>query len=125
MKPNAKDIQRLVFCINIYYDNRKKKSRHSASGHAYVGISDILRKKGGHIRKHLCGERVNQGARTVLGGNPSLKINQVNNITDRIFPEKTHQIDEKNDCSQRWKREIRMLKEDLQRNIWRRWNRSM
>ena len=61
MKPNAKDIQRLVFRINTYYDNRKKKSRHSASGHAWERISDILRGKGKHIRKHLCGKRVNQG----------------------------------------------------------------
>ena len=56
---------------------RKKRSRHSASGHSYEGISDIPRRKGGHIRKHLCGKRVNQGARTVLGGDPSLKIDQI------------------------------------------------
>ena len=77
MKPNAKDIQCLVFHISTYYNNGKKKSRHSASGHAYEGISNIPRRKGGHVRKHLCGKRVNQGARTVLGGDPSLKINQV------------------------------------------------
>ena len=59
IKPNAKDIQRHVFCINTYYDSRKKKSRHSVSGHAYDGISDILKRKGRHIRKHLCGKRVN------------------------------------------------------------------
>ena len=46
-------------------------------GHAYEGISDILRRKGGHIRKHLCRERTNQGARTVLGGDISLKISQL------------------------------------------------
>ena len=56
---------------------QKKKSRYSASDHAYEGISDILRRKGGHIRKRLCGKRANQGARTVLGGNVSLRINQV------------------------------------------------
>ena len=44
--------------------------------HADNEISDILRGKGGHIRKHLCGKRVSQGARTVLGGDPSLKIDQ-------------------------------------------------
>ena len=55
----------------------EKKSKHSTAGHAYKGISDILRRKGGHIRKHLCGKRINQGARTVLGGDPSLKINQI------------------------------------------------
>ena len=51
-------------------------------GHAYEGISDILRGKGGHIRKHLCRKRVNQGARTVLGGNASFKIDQVGIPTD-------------------------------------------
>ena len=56
---------------------REKKSRHSVSGHGYKEISDILKRKGGHIRKHLCGKRVNQGARTVLGGNPSLKNDQI------------------------------------------------
>ena len=37
---------------------------------------DILRRKGGHIRNRLCGKRANQEARTVLGGDASLKINQ-------------------------------------------------
>ena len=46
MKPNAKDIQYLVFQINTYYHNGEKKSRHSASGHAYEGINDILKRKG-------------------------------------------------------------------------------
>ena len=36
-------------------------------GHAYEGISNI----------YFCGKRVNQGARTVLGGDASLKIDQV------------------------------------------------
>ena len=26
MKPNAKELQRFVFCINTYYDNRKKRA---------------------------------------------------------------------------------------------------
>ena len=59
MKPNAKDLQRIVFHISTYYDIRKKKSKHPASGHAYEGISDILMRKGEHIKKHLCGKRVN------------------------------------------------------------------
>ena len=41
MKPNAKDLQRLI-------TTTEKKSRHSASGHACEGISDILRRKCGH-----------------------------------------------------------------------------
>ena len=77
MKANAKDLQRLVFCIKTHYDNGKKKTRHSASGHACEGISDTLRRKDGHIRNHLCGKRVNQEARTVLGGYASLRIDQV------------------------------------------------
>ena len=66
-------------CFSHQYllQQQKKKSRHSASGHAYEGVSDILKRKDGHIRKHLCEKRVNQGSRTVLGGDPSLKIDQV------------------------------------------------
>ena len=56
---------------------QKKKSRHSASGHAHEGIDEILRGKRGRIRKHLCRKRANQGARTVLGDHASLKIDQV------------------------------------------------
>ena len=77
MKLIASGLQRIVFGINTYYDNRKQKSRLSASSNAYGGISDILRRKGGHIRKHLCRKRANQGARTVLRGDTSLKIDQV------------------------------------------------
>ena len=54
-----------------------KNSRHSASGHGYEGISDILGRKGRHIRKHLFEKRANQGAKTALGGNASLRIDQV------------------------------------------------
>ena len=82
MKPNVKDLQCLVFCINTHHDNRKKKSRHSTSGHAYEGISDILRRKSGHMRKHLCGKRANQWARTVLGGKASLMIDQFGILKD-------------------------------------------
>ena len=82
MKPNVKDLQCLVFRINTHHDNRKKKSRHSTSGHAYEGISDILRRKSGHMRKHLCGKRANQRARTVLGGKASLMIDQFGILKD-------------------------------------------
>ena len=65
IRPNAKDLQRLVFCINTYpVDTRRR-------------FNVYKRRKGRYIRKHLCGKRVNQGARTVLGGNASLKIVQI------------------------------------------------
>ena len=87
MKPNAKDFQRLVFCTNTHYDNGKKKSRHtSASGHTCEGISDTMRRKDGHIRNYLCGKRVNQGARTVLGGYASLRVDQVGIPKVRSLP---------------------------------------
>ena len=37
----------------------------------------MLGRKQGFIRKHLSGKRANQGARTVIGGDTSLKVNQV------------------------------------------------
>ena len=67
----------LFFASILITTTEKKYSRHSASGHAYEGIGDILKRKGGHIRNHLCGKRVKHGVRIVLGGDPSLKIDQV------------------------------------------------
>ena len=49
----------LFFTSTLIKTTEKKKSRHSNLGHAYEGISDILRRKGGHFRKQLCGKRVN------------------------------------------------------------------
>ena len=66
-----------LFFTSTLIKTTEKKSRHSNSGHAYEEISDILRRKAGHFRKQLYGKRVNQEARTVLRGNPSLKIDQV------------------------------------------------
>ena len=54
-----------LFFVSRLITTMEKKDRHFASGHSYEGISDILKKKGGHIRKHLCGTKVNQGPRTV------------------------------------------------------------
>ena len=65
-----------LFFVSTLITTTEKKSKHSASGHAYERISDILGKKGRHIRKHLCRKRANKGAKTVLGGDASLKINQ-------------------------------------------------
>ena len=74
IRPNAKDLQRLVFCINTYpVDTRRR-------------FNVYKRRKGRYIRKHLCGKRVNQGARTVLGGNASLKIVQIGIPKDISLP---------------------------------------
>ena len=65
MKPNANDLKHFVFSHQHLLQQQKEKSRHSVSGHAYEGIegiSDMLRGKGGHIRKYVCGKRVNQTA---------------------------------------------------------------
>ena len=67
----------LFFATILITTTEKKYSRLSAWGHAYEGIGDILKRKGGHIRNHLCGKRVKHGVRIVLGGDPSLKIDQV------------------------------------------------
>ena len=76
-KPSLRDIQRLGFKILTYYDNNKKKSRHSASGHGYVDIKGMLGRKQGLIRKYLSGKPANQGARTVIGRDIMLKVDQV------------------------------------------------
>ena len=48
----CKRLSTACFLHQYLLRQRKKKSRHSASGHAYEEISNILKRKGEYIRKH-------------------------------------------------------------------------
>ena len=51
--PMQRTFNALFFASANITTKKKKKSRHSALGHGYEGISDILRRKSRYIRKHL------------------------------------------------------------------------
>jgi DNA-directed RNA polymerase beta' subunit len=66
----------LKYKICVYIDNYKIKAKDN-NNKVYLGIKERISKKHGLIRQHIMGKRLNQTARTVVGPNPTLKLNQV------------------------------------------------
>ena len=96
---NQKMIQTLKFKIHTFFDNSKSKSKHTSSGRPIKGIKERLTSKDGLLRNNLLGKRTNFSARTVIGPEPSLKIDELgmpNEVADTLtFPEivNKHNID--------------------------------
>jgi DNA-directed RNA polymerase beta' subunit len=72
-----KNLQTLKFRIGTLFDNRQGKAKHSTSGKAIKGIVDRITGKEGQIRNNLMGKRCEQTARTVIGPEPTLRLDQV------------------------------------------------
>jgi len=72
-----KALQSLKFRIHTFYDNSKGRSKHTTSGRAIKGLKERLTSKEGLLRNNLMGKRVDQSARTVIGPDPSLKMDEV------------------------------------------------
>jgi DNA-directed RNA polymerase beta' subunit len=82
-----KALQSLKFRIHTFYDNSKGRSKHTTSGRPIKGLKERLTSKEGLFRNNLMGKRVNQSARTVIGPDPSLKMDEVgvpNEICDEL-----------------------------------------
>jgi len=90
-------IQQLVkflqYNISTYLDNTKHEiPARGKSGKPYISFKQKFDGKTGRIRSNLMGKRVNYSARSVIGGDPSISIDEVGipysvamNVT---FPEK-------------------------------------
>lgn len=93
-----KYIQTLIFRIKTLQDNSSNKAKHTNS-RPIKGIKERLTSKDGLIRSNLMGKRVNLSARTVIGPDPSLKVNEIDvphEIADILtYPERVndHNID--------------------------------
>ena len=75
----AEDVEQLQFHCATIIDNTIPgipRSSHK-SGRPIKSISERLKTKEGRIRGNLMGKRVDFSARTVITGDPNLKINQV------------------------------------------------
>ena len=72
-----KNIQTLKFRIATMFDNRQGKAKHSTNGKAIKGIIDRITGKEGQIRNNLMGKRCEQTARTVIGPEPTLRVNKL------------------------------------------------
>ncbi len=55
----------------------KRKATHATTGRAIKGLRERLTGKEGQIRNNLLGKRCEMSARTVIGPDPTLKIDEV------------------------------------------------
>ena len=72
-----KHIKVLYFRISSLFNNSSGKSKHNTNGKAIKGIKERLATKNGLMRENLMGKRVEQSARTVIGPEPTLCMNQL------------------------------------------------
>jgi DNA-directed RNA polymerase beta' subunit len=70
-------VQSLKFRITTLYNNSKGKAKHPTDSRPLKGLKERLAGKGGRLRNNLMGKRVDYSARTVIGAEPTLKMNQV------------------------------------------------
>lgn len=71
-----KYIQTLKFRVKTMMDNTNGKARHTNS-RQMKGIKERLTGKDGLIRNNLMGKRVNFSGRTVIGPDPTLRLNEI------------------------------------------------
>ena len=69
-------VQNLEFHIATLFDNSKGKSRQ-INGRPLKGIRERINGKNGRIRNNMMGKRVDYCGRTVIGADPSLRLNEV------------------------------------------------
>jgi DNA-directed RNA polymerase II subunit RPB1 len=85
-----KFIDTLIFRIKTLFDNSAGKSKHTNS-RPMKGVKERLCGKNGLVRENLLGKRTNFSARTVIGPDVTLRLNEIavpNEICDILsFPE--------------------------------------
>jgi DNA-directed RNA polymerase beta' subunit len=71
-----KNIQTLKFRLKTLMNNSQGKARHS-SGRPIKAIKERISGKEGIIRSNLNGKRVDQSARTVIGPDPTIRVDEL------------------------------------------------
>lgn len=72
-----KYLQNLKFRIATMFDNSGDKAKHPTDSRPLKCIKKRLTGKQGRVRSNLMGKRVDFSARTVIGADPTLKLNQL------------------------------------------------
>ena len=72
----TKYIQSIKFRIKCLFDNSQEKQRHT-NGRPIKGIKKRLAGKEGQIRNNLMGKRVDKSARSVIGPDPTLRLDEI------------------------------------------------
>jgi DNA-directed RNA polymerase II subunit RPB1 len=68
--------QSLIFRIKTLFDNTQGKAKHTNS-RPMKGLKERFGGKDGQIRNNLMGKRVDFSARTVIGPDPTLRLNEI------------------------------------------------
>lgn len=71
-----KYIQSLKFRVKSLFDNSHDKAKHT-NGRSMKCIKKRISSKDGLVRNNLMGKRVNKSARSVIGPDPTLKLNEI------------------------------------------------
>lgn len=71
------DISTLIWRTTVLFNNPGGKGKYNTNGKAIQGFGQRLAGKTGLPREHLMGKRVDQSGRTVIGAEPTLRIDQV------------------------------------------------
>ena len=77
LNKSQKLIQSLKFRISTFYNNSNDKAKHSTNGRPMKCLKKRITGKSGQIRDNLMGKRGEKTARTVIGPDPTLKLNQL------------------------------------------------
>lgn len=72
----AKEVRSLAFYLSVMMDNSKGRAKHP-NGRPKKGIKERMAGKGGLFRANLLGKRTNYSARTVVGGDPTLRADEI------------------------------------------------
>lgn len=67
----------LKFRIQTLMNNSKGRAKHPTDKRALKGLKERISGKKGRVRGNLMGKRVDFSARTVIGAEPTLRLNQV------------------------------------------------
>lgn len=73
----SKHLTNLKFRISTYFNNSKKKAKHASTARPITGLKERIAGKEGQIRHNLLGKRCDQSGRTVIGPDPTLKLDEL------------------------------------------------
>lgn len=67
----------IKFKIQTFCDNSKGTAIHTTNQRPITGLKERITKKTGHVRQNMMGKRCDRTARTVVGGDSTLRLNEV------------------------------------------------
>lgn len=70
-------VSNITFRIHTMFNNSQGKARHNTTGRTIKSIKERITGKDGQLRNNMMGKRCDYTSRTVIGPEPTLKINEL------------------------------------------------